>query len=379
MANKKQNRCAPLISRREALGLGAAASLALAEKSWASSGSYSSVGLQSLGYVVVPGEDLDGWGLWAPKVLGLQLADRSATTRCFRMDDHLHRLSIDQKAQTHTFGWEVADAAALDAVAAQLETGGVRVARGLRALASQRGVRDLVTLNDPAGNVVEIFHGPALASSPFQPAWTMAGFRTGQLGMGHIAILVKPELFEATSKFYRGLLGFRLSDYTTIGNAHVVEFMHINQREHSLALIASPDGTNQLHHVMVEAMFMDDVGRAYDVVLKDYYKDISLTLGRHINDLMTSFYVRSPSGFLMECGWGGLLIDPEQWQAGEMTAGGNIWGHQLMQDGQPVADAFLPSSPNRALRAPLQVHGENFEMDRRATAQTQVLKTEPLR
>jgi hypothetical protein len=93
---------------------------------------------------------------------------------------------------------------------------------------------------------------------------------------------------------------------------------------------------------------------------------------------MTSFYVRSPSGFLMECGWGGLLIDPDRWQAGEMTAGGSIWGHQSMQDGQLVADAYLPPSPNRALRAPLQVHGKNFEMGHHAIAQSQVLKTEPL-
>ena len=42
------------------------------------------------------------------------------------------------------FGWEVADAAALDAVAARLEKAGVKVARGSRALADERRVKDLI-------------------------------------------------------------------------------------------------------------------------------------------------------------------------------------------------------------------------------------------
>jgi hypothetical protein len=123
---------------------------------------------------------------------------------------------------------------------------------------------------------------------------------------------------------------------------------------------------------------MDDVGRSYDIVLDKYKDRIGLTMGRHINDLMTSFYVRTPSEFLMECGWGGLLIDSEQWKADELTAGGSIWGHQLMKDGQPVEGTFLPPPTARALRAPLQVYGENFEVGRRPKALDQVLKTEPL-
>jgi 2,3-dihydroxybiphenyl 1,2-dioxygenase len=352
--------------------------LALTDKGWAATDRSASLGLQSLGYVVVPGKDLDAWGRWAPEVFGLQLADSSAATRVFRMDDHLHRLAVDLGAQMPSFGWEVAGPGALDAMAARLDAAGVKVASGSRALASQRGVRDLVTLTDPAGNGVEIFHGPALAHSPFQAARTMAGFRTGPLGMGHFALMVQPALFEKTTSFYRGLLGFRLSDYTISKGAMVVEFMHINPREHSIAVIANPDNKNELHHLMMEMLFMDDVGRSYDIVLDKYNDRIGLTMGRHINDLMTSFYVRTPSEFLMECGWGGLLIDSEQWKADELTAGGSIWGHQLMKDGQPVEGTFLPPPTARALRAPLQVYGENFEVGRRPKALDQVLKTEPL-
>ena len=42
---------------------------------------------------------------------------------------------------------------------------------------------------------------------------------------------------------------------------------------------------------------------------------VGVTLGRHTNDFMTSFYCKSPSSFMIECGWGGREIDPANWQA----------------------------------------------------------------
>ena len=37
-----------------------------------------------------------------------------------------------------------------------------------------------------------------------------------------------------------------------------------------------------------------------------------MTLGRHTNDHVTSFYSRSPSGFMVEYGWGGRCVDARQ-------------------------------------------------------------------
>jgi len=357
-----------LISRRDALGLGAAASLVVANKSWAES---SRQGLQSLGYVVAPGQDLDAWSAWAAKVFALQLADQSATTRVFRMDDHVYRLAIDRSAQVPTFGWEVADAGALDAMAARLEAAGVKVARGSRALASQRGVRDLVTFADPAGNALEIFYGPALASSPFKPGRPIAGFKTGPLGLGHVVIQAETSVFEKTSAFYLDLLGFRMSDYMMLESGGVLHFMHINPREHSFAV--GPGPKNMLHHIMMEMQFLDDVGQSYDVAFRDYRSTIALTIGRHTNDLMTSFYSHTPSGFMMECGWGGLLVDSEHWKAGELIPGGDIWGHHPMKDG--IEEPRPPLASGVVLRAPLQVEGKNFEVGHHPTELAQVVKT----
>ncbi len=391
----------PKITRRETLGLGAAASVALAGSSWAVSSASSGSGLQSLGYVIMPGEDLDAWSVWAPKVFALQIADSSSSTRAFRMDDHLYRMVIDQKAQLPTFGWEVANAKALDAMASRIEAAGIAVVKGSSALLSQRGVRDLVTLTDPAGFGLEIFYGPALANSPFQPSRAISGFRTGQLGMGHALVGVAPAQFEATSAFYQNVLGFRLSDYLESGLK--ARFMHINPRHHSFAI--GSFGRTMVDHIMMEMTFFDDVGESYDVALKEYKSMISWGLGRHTNDLMTSFYTNTPSNFRMECGWGGLLVDPEKWQAAELKVGTSIWGHGRVND-MPPQGAGIPGGPPgggppgggppgggppggppgggppgggpqmpalKPLRAPLQVYGANYDVGQRHT--TQVLQT----
>ena len=72
--------------------------------------------------------------------------------------------------------------------AARTEAAGTSVARGSRALADERHVKDLIVLNDPAGNRLEIFHGAETASDPFKPGRNISGFRTGALGMGHVVM-----------------------------------------------------------------------------------------------------------------------------------------------------------------------------------------------
>ena len=62
----------------------------------------------------------------------------------FRMDDRRQRIIVeaDGGQGIGVFGWEVADGAALDAIAARLEAAGTEVTRGSRALADERLVRD---------------------------------------------------------------------------------------------------------------------------------------------------------------------------------------------------------------------------------------------
>ena len=66
----------------------------------------------------------------------------------------------------------------------------IKVARGARALADERHVKDLIVLNDPLGNRLEIFHGAETAAEPFRPGRSISGFRTGPLGLGHVVLNV---------------------------------------------------------------------------------------------------------------------------------------------------------------------------------------------
>src|SRR4051794_18907900 len=100
------------------------------------------MGIQALGYVGIEASRPEDWTGFGTGLLGLQLAERSAAQLTFRMDDRKQRLLVVPGAGdgARFFGWEVADAAALDALAARLEGVGVPVARGDAGLAAQRRV-----------------------------------------------------------------------------------------------------------------------------------------------------------------------------------------------------------------------------------------------
>src|SRR5215475_5268454 len=217
--------------------------------------------IQSLGYVGIRTNSLEDWAAYGSRFLGMQLVDQSRTTLAFRMDDRKQRVVVQEgEGEGPSFyGWEVSDAAALDALAGHLERHHVQVARRAPALAEERRVSDLIVFADPAGNRVEVFHAAETAADPFRPGRSISGFRTGPLGMGHAVLTA--ERVDDVIPFYTDLLGFRASDY--ILRPFKAYFFHVNPRHHSLAFIES--GRNGIHHLMVELFYLDDVGQAYDL------------------------------------------------------------------------------------------------------------------
>src|SRR5262245_7879574 len=83
----------------------------------------SAMTVQAMGYFWVGTSKLDDWNSLAIGQLGLQALDRGSNMRAFRMDDRKQRLIVDGGLTDgeRFFGWEVADATALDALAARLE------------------------------------------------------------------------------------------------------------------------------------------------------------------------------------------------------------------------------------------------------------------
>jgi 2,3-dihydroxybiphenyl 1,2-dioxygenase len=281
--------------------------------------------LSALGYVGIRAKNLDDWAEYGTRFLGMQLIDKSRGALALRMDDRKQRVIVhtDEDEGPSFYGWEVADAAALNALAAHLEKSDVNVARGTPALADERRVKDLIVFSDPVGNRLEVFHGAEIASDPFKPGRAISGFRTGPLGMGHAVLTA--ERIDDVVPFYTKVLNFKLSDYfETPFRAY---FFHVNTRHHSLAFIET--GKNGIHHMMFEVCYLDDVGQAYDLALKKP-EMIGTTLGRHVNDHMTSFYSYSPSRFLVEYGFGGRSIDPATWTPHQRTEGPSLWGHDRM-------------------------------------------------
>jgi 2,3-dihydroxybiphenyl 1,2-dioxygenase len=316
--------------------------------------------LQGLGYAGFGSAAIEDWRQFGTEMVGLQAVERSPSLLAFRMDDRKQRIVIDRSMPegTRFFGWEVADAAALEALAARLEKHQFNVVAEPRMLADARRVGGLISFRDPAGNRLEAFYGAEIDDTPFSPGRSISGFRTGPLGLGHAVLTV--ENIDAMMPFYVGVLGFGLSDY--ILKPFRAFFFHVNARHHSLALIET--GNNGMHHLMVELFSLDDVGQCYDIALSQPER-VSVTLGRHTNDLMTSFYAKTPSSFMIECGWGGREIDPPTWQPVEMHHGPSLWGHErvwLPPEDREVAREMRMQAAASGLRAPVQVMEGNYRL-----------------
>lgn len=314
--------------------------------------------LQSFGYFGVRSAKLDDWADYGPRFLGLELVERTPTTLKFRMDDRKQRILVSSTdAEVTAFGFDVADADALEALASRLEASQVRVRRVGSAEAELRGVKGAIRFTDPVGNPIEAFYGPEMETEPFKPGRSISGFRTGALGMGHAVLHVKN--VETLVPFYRDVLGFHVSDYML--KPFTAYFFHLNPRQHSLALLQT--GREGIHHIMMEVGMLDDVGQALDLATVE--NRLAVTLGRHTNDLMTSFYARTPDDFLVEYGWGGRVIDPDNWTPAEMTYGGSLWGHDPV-----TASPELRAARNAAkalvvkdgLRQPVQVAEGNYHL-----------------
>jgi 2,3-dihydroxybiphenyl 1,2-dioxygenase len=316
--------------------------------------------LLGLGYAGFGSAALDDWRQFGTGLVGLQAVERSPSLLAFRMDDRKQRIVIDRSMPdgARFFGWEVADAAALDQLAARLERHQVHVVAEPQTLADARRVGRLISFRDPAGNRLEAFYGAEIDDTPFCPGRSISGFRTGALGIGHAVLTV--ESIDAVMPFYVDVLGFGLSDY--ILKPFRAFFFHTNARHHSLALIET--GKNGMHHLMVELFSLDDVGQAYDIALSQQER-VSVTLGRHTNDLVTSFYAKTPSSFMIECGWGGKEVDPPTWQPVEMHHGPSLWGHErvwLPPEDREVAREMRMHAAASGLRAPVQVMEGNYKL-----------------
>jgi extradiol dioxygenase len=292
--------------------------------------------IQSLAYVGFSSLAVDAWLEFGPEVLGLQVGERGPDGAVrLRVDDATQRIILHPGATDDLgyLGWSVAGPLALEAAVVGLQKRGFEVHRGDADLVQVRAVADLAWFVDPFGFRHELAFGLATRPASFRPGRPLSGFVTGAGGLGHV-VLILPDL-ERAERFYMEAMGFRLSD--RIEDRGSLRFFHCNPRHHSLAFAAVP-GMVGVHHLMLEVGSLDDVGTAFDLCQRRNVP-VATGLGRHTNDLMTSFYLHSPSGFQIEYGWGGMQVEDDRTWVVKSYDAQSIWGHKPV--GQRATSAIL--------------------------------------
>lgn len=290
--------------------------------------------IRSLGYLRIEATDPNAWREFGTKLLGMTEGRGPEPGAVYlRMDDFPARFVIvaGDTDRLLASGWEVASRTDLAALVARLDAAGVPAKAGTPEELALRRVAGMITFDDPSGHALEVFWGAALDNRPaFCPYGVQ--FVTGDYGMGHVVIPAADD--DASMEFYVGVLGFRLRDTMAMapelfgrpagGPPAMMRFLGCNQRHHSLALAPMTHASGCIH-VMVEVASLDDVGRAIDRCARRGGKQ-SASLGRHANDHMVSFYLRTPAGFDIEYGTDGLLVDDATWVS-RFTTAVSEWGH----------------------------------------------------
>jgi len=290
------------------------------------------IDIRQLSYYVAETNDLKEWQRYAEDVAGMMASPAPGEGLYIKMDERPFRMLIipgEEKRYTAS-GWELASEQAFENALDILRKADVPFEMGSAEECTQRGVQAMIIVFDPSGNRHELSWGHLSDCMPFISPQGIPKFVTGDMGLGH-TVLPAPN-FDETLAFYKDILGFGVSDifnFLPDPNAGPVRinFLHCNNpRHHSLALAEFPVPSGCVH-VMVEVETMREVGRANDRRI-EHDVPLSATLGQHLNDEMISFYMKTPSNFDMEFGYGGLQLDWSEHSAFEFTRV-SIWGHDF--------------------------------------------------
>ncbi|WP_298283521.1 VOC family protein [Novosphingobium sp.] len=286
--------------------------------------------VRALGYIGIGSKDIEAWRDYAAKILGTHVDEDGARGLRLRIDSRAWRIAIEPAGEDDIIyaGWEVDGPLALAALAERLEAAGHAVSRD-PVLAARRGVREVIATTDPRGLTCELFWGATERfEQPLISSTGGKGFVTGEQGLGHVVLSTMDP--DAMLAFYQGVLGFGISDYIDDprgGRITPVTFLHCNPRHHSLAFAVVPAPVKLLHF-MLQCEEFDDVGLALDRVNRAGIK-LSLSLGRHVNDHMVSFYAFTPGGLEVEYGWGARTIEQPHWSVVRHDSI-SVWGHDTI-------------------------------------------------
>lgn len=261
-------------------------------------------------------------------------SETPAGTMTWRNDAKAQRVIVETgPANDGSFiGLDAGDDSALDALVDRLDSAGFAAAEDTDDERSARRVKRLVRTMAPWGVAVELITGLEDAATPYASLLMPGGFLTDGVGFGHVVFATTA--FDESHAFVTEGLGMAQSDWLEMEIAEGIElevrFYHCNPRHHTLALAKAPfELPQKLHHLMVETGNRDDVGAAFDRAWTSGLP-IPNGLGTHDNDRMFSFYVTSPSGFMVEVGHGARTIT-DDWDNNRRYNRISAWGHQPLR------------------------------------------------
>jgi len=300
--------------------------------------------IMGLGYLVVGTQHTEEWQIYARDLLGMMPSKLPlpAGSFGFRMDDRMARIIVEKgEDQVAALGWDVKGTPEWEELMGRLNKAKI-AGKLLSQEESRQRAADLVyRVVDPSGQTVEFALRPLRDSIDRFVSSIGVEFVTGDQGMGHVTMAVSN--FAGSVDFYQNVLNFDFRE--TLDTPHIrASVFSPNPRQHSIFLIDG-HGKNHFHHVMIEVSTIDDVGRCLDRVM-DGEAVLTVGLGRHFNDKMTSFYMKSPSSLQVEYGFAGLRVESDSWI--ENTQGGvggaSLWGHRPIAD---VHDSSMSKSFTR--------------------------------
>ncbi len=256
------------------------------------------IDLHDIRYVRIGSQDLDESVAFATDILGLELVGREGHAAYMRGDDREHNVVyVKGAAAGHVAGFELASSADLSLVAVELEAGGIPVRPGTAEECERRHVRNMVTIQDPSGNVIDLVVGPAASDSRYAPSRD-----AGITSFSHIGLrATAPKVDEA---FWTARMGARVSD--RIGDAAL---LRIDPVHHKIALF--PSTFPGIQHVNFQVQSVDDIMRSY-YHLKNHNVRIVFGPGRHPTSGARFLYFQGPDGMIYEYSCGVRLIPSEE-------------------------------------------------------------------
>jgi len=294
-----------------------------------------------LGYVVIETDRFADWRRFGRDAIGMHVDETLPDVMRFRLDVNDCRFLLQRgPAEDATaIGWQLDDHDTFDEIVSRVTRHGVAVTEGSAEDAALRGVERLVRIPGPKGLMQEIFTRATVSGTPLDIRAT-GGFVTGEAGLGHVALTTtKPYVMR---EYYNTVFDARLSDAideTLSGVKFKIRFLRVNQRHHSVAIVAAnrlpidPIRT-RIQHLNIQVADLDDMTTSYQRV-RELGFGMALGVGQHTNDKELSYYAVTPSGFEWEVGWNPIVVDETTWEP-TTHQGISIWGHT--REGQTIVD-----------------------------------------